>query len=66
MATNKVKETKTPNAWVPPNSDAVNMENPKNKMIEVYIILTPVSLIEISTEFEILLVFNSCLYFAKK
>ena len=56
MATNKVKETKTPKACVPPNSEAVNMVKPKNKIMEVYIMLTPVSLIEISTESEILLV----------
>ena len=30
IATNKVKETKTPKAWVPPNSEAVKIENPKN------------------------------------
>jgi hypothetical protein len=39
-----VKETKKPNACVPPKDDAINIAKPKNNTIEEYIILTPVSL----------------------
>ena len=66
IATNNVKEIKIPSAWVPPNSEAEKIENPKNKIIDVYIILTPVSLIEVSTALDIFFVFSSCLYLAKK
>ena len=33
IATKRVRETKTPNACVPPNSEAVNIEKPKNNII---------------------------------
>ena len=36
------------------NIKAVKIENPKNRIIDVYIILTPVSLIDVSTDFLIL------------
>ena len=35
MAINNVTETNTPNACVPPKFEAIKIEKPKNKMIEV-------------------------------
>lgn len=42
---NKVKDTSTPKATVPPKLDAEKIEKPENKIIDVYTILNPVSLI---------------------
>ena len=35
MAINNVTETNTPNACVPPKFEAIKIEKPKNKIIEV-------------------------------
>ena len=45
MDINKVKDTNTPKATVPPKLDAEKIEKPLNKIIDVYTILKPVSLI---------------------
>ena len=45
MDISKVKDTNTPNATVPPKLEAEKIEKPQNKIIEVYTILKPVSLI---------------------
>ena len=44
IAKSKVIEVSFPKATVPPKSDAAKITKPKNKMIEVYTILYPVSL----------------------
>ena len=38
-----VMDTNIPRATVPPKLEIANTENPKNKTMEVYNILTPVS-----------------------
>ena len=43
MAIIRVNEIKIPNAAVPPKLEMEKIENPKNKMIEVYTMLKPVS-----------------------
>ena len=64
---NKVKDTNTPNATVPPKLGAEKIEKPLNKIIDVYTILKPVSLIaaEIAKGAE-LYFFNSWRYLVKK
>ena len=68
IANSNVIDTNMPRATVPPKLDIANTENPKNKTIEVYNILTPVSLKAAYTDFQIFHLFaiNSCRYFAKK
>ena len=44
IATAKVMETKTPKKRVPSKFEMANIMNPKNKTMDVYIMLTPVSL----------------------
>ena len=68
IATKSVTLTSKPNERVPSNSESVNIINPLNKTIEVYIILTPVSS---TAKITALLMFqfrrvSSCLYLAKK
>ena len=63
-----VNDTKTPNATVPPKLDAEKIENPLNKIIEVYTILNPVSLIaaDIASAAPLPFFLSSCLYLVKK
>ena len=66
-ATNVI-ETSIPKYLVPSKLEDAKVINPKNKMTEVYIILTPVSWMVLETVFEIshLWRLSSCLYLAKK
>ena len=68
IATPRVIETSNPRYLVPSNSDMANIKKPKNKTIDVYIMLTPVSFRASITESLMFqpLKFNSCLYLAKK
>ena len=67
-ATKSVNETSNPSETVPPNFEAIKIPKPKNSTTEVYIMLTPVSLIaHITDAFELLFVrISSCLYLARK
>ena len=67
MDINKVKDTNTPNATVPPKLEAAKIEKPQNKIIEVYTILKPVSLIAAEIAAGALLIFlSSWRYLVKK
>ena len=68
IANSNVMDTNIPKATVPPKLEIANTENPKNKTMEVYNILTPVSFKAAYTDFLIFHLFaiNSCRYFAKK
>lgn len=56
-----VKDTKTPSAAVPPKLEAEKIEKPQNKMMDVYTMLKPVSLMadEMASEADFLYFFNS-------
>ena len=68
MDINKVNDTRTPKATVPPKLEAEKMEKPQNKIMEVYTMLNPVSLkvAEMAPDGVRLFFMSSCLYLVKK
>ena len=54
IATSNVTDNKIPSDAVPPKLEAENIKNPKKRIIAVYTMLTPVSLIVKDTALEIL------------